>query len=327
MLSKLNYDCISNVATHLDFKNWHNFKNCSNELIDIVKDKNQIKNSYNGDWGSINIKGKKYNHHYFGSVIKPKKTYKKSQNGLIRHGMGIFTKRIGKYTYEIYRGLFFNDKLQVNHYITYVREEFTYKSGPYEGQLVPGITINKFNYLFTFGIGYNKHSDYLIKYIGAWNNNQPDGFGYSKELVLHSNYNKSYNPLNIQLPVYNHFIESYGTWKNGIKHGIFEERWSVTSPYHKYIRYVLYEDGKPINKSIYICRFLNLTLCSFVVIHDINNDTWKREYINDVSFNCKNISIDYFSVTKVQNEIVDPFDTDTCHECSCKICNICKKCK
>ena len=74
-------------------KNWHNFKNCSNELINIVKDKNQIKNSYNGDWGSINIKGKKYNHHYFGSVIKPKKTYKKSQNGLIRHGMGIFTKK------------------------------------------------------------------------------------------------------------------------------------------------------------------------------------------------------------------------------------------
>ena len=92
-----------------------------------------------------------------------------------------------------------------------------------------------------------------------------------------------------------------------------------------YVMY--YEDGKLINKSTYICRFLNLTLCSFVVIHDINNDTWKREYINNVSFNCKNISIDYFSVTKVQNEIVDPFDTDTCNECSCKICNICKKCK
>ena len=60
-----------------------------------------------------------------------------------------------------------------------------YKGGPYEGQLVPGITINKFNYLFTFGIGYNKHSDYIYKiYLYGIIINR-DGFGYSKEHTLH----------------------------------------------------------------------------------------------------------------------------------------------
>ena len=132
MLSLLNNDCICEIASYLDFRNWHKFKNTSNIVNNIVYDKNNIKSCYNGTWGCTKINGKEYQNHYFGGVIKSKKKLKKSQDGYVKHGIGIFTKQIGKYTYEIYRGLFFNNILQSNHYTSYVRKEFTYSNGPYK---------------------------------------------------------------------------------------------------------------------------------------------------------------------------------------------------
>lgn len=320
----LNFDCITEIGSHLDFKNYHNLKNTSKFINELVNDKNNIKCCYNGEWGTTSVSGKKYTNHYFGEVIIPKKNYTKSINGFIRHGIGIFTKRLGKYTVEVYRGLYYFDKLKSNHFMTYIRNSFTYKNGPYKGEVMPELTLEKFNYTFSFA-DTQLNSDYLIKYNGGWKDKKPHGFGYSKELVRNNNYNKFYNPQKFQLSVQHGFIEHYGTWKNGLKHGLFEERWNIVSPYNKYIRYVTYHEGNPIGKSIYICRRITWQTNqqgTVVLTHDIDNNTIDKKYINDINFFCKNICFQTFVVNKLQTIIDYPFDTEKCNNCKCKLCKL-----
>ena len=84
LLQQLNNDCISEIVSHLNFKYWDHFKNTSKIYSSLINEqKYNIKMCIDDTWGNITISGKKYNHHYFGEVIKPKKYTKK-------HNMDIF---------------------------------------------------------------------------------------------------------------------------------------------------------------------------------------------------------------------------------------------
>ena len=324
LLQQLNNDCISEIVSHLNFKYWDHFKNTSKIFSSLINEqKYNIKMCIDDTWGNITISGKKYNHHYFGEVIKPKKIYKKAQHGYIRHGYGVYTKQTGKYTKTVYRGYFINNVLQSNYHEEYIRDSFTYRNGPFKGTFVEGIRFKKYNYTMSFLDGL-KNNCTIISYSGGWKNNKPHGFGYTRELAKYSKYSTTYNPLDRNINHENGIITHYGTYVNGIKHDIFEERWLSRNPFSKYIRFVNYDMGKPINRSVYICRNFFPTQCldTKVIIYDYEKNT-KQVIVNkdEVYFTCKNINLQTFEINKLQQEIIDPFDRDTTNECDCCICS------
>lgn len=285
MLEQINYDCICEIVKILSIKNWNIFRSTSHFTKNITDflDISKLNNTIDIEIGSKKINGKLLPIHYTGEYTK-----RKNQTKIYKHGLGIYTVPIAKNSQNIYKGEFYNNRLQ-SHVIVYKRSRI--KKNP---------IVNHF-----YEINDIKNR---FKYSGGWLNGNPHGDG----LLIKKN---------------RQYLSEKGHWKNGIKDGLFQLKGTFTKTKTNsgveikgdYVYYVNYKNGikdglKILYSNMHFVEYepFKFTMFTHFSIKDKNQKhlLYKGNYVD-----CKFISFQIFDEKKP----INPFNFQ--HEkCGCQLC-------